>query len=298
MNDQEDTASHHVCVDSQGLLLILGDTLDDLEAARIAMGNRLRALTTPEEIGENGGSFGKGIPADHPVAARLAGLLDALDGLEHQAELELKRAMRTHPLGPWVKRTVGVGEKQAARLLASIGDPTTRSTVSQLWAYCGYHVLHPGHTSGDTQRDAAGVDPSSDTGHGLPDAQSGTAGVAPTRQKGRKANWNPTAKSRVFLVAESCIKKSHSPYRPVYDEARAKYADSTHSHECKRCGPSGHPALVGSPLSAGHQHARALRIVAKAILRDIWVEARRATGPPTPIVAPPDEPLPASEAVA
>ncbi len=48
-------------------------------------------------------------------------------------------------------------------------------------------------------------------------------------------------------------------------------ADKTHTVECVRCGPSGKPAQPGSPWSKGHQHAHALRVVGKEILRDLWV---------------------------
>jgi hypothetical protein len=39
--------------------------------------------------------------------------------------------MRAHPLGPWVKRTTGVGEKTGARLLAAIGDPAALPSVKK-----------------------------------------------------------------------------------------------------------------------------------------------------------------------
>lgn len=61
--------------------------------------------------------------------------------------------------------------------------------------------------------------------------------------------------------------------RAVYDDTRAKYADAVHAVPCVRCGPAGQPAPTDSPLSAGHQHARALRAIAKTILRDLWREA-------------------------
>lgn len=100
-------------------------------------------------------------------------------------------------------------------------------------------------------------------------------GVAPRRRKGQHANWNDAARMRARLVAESCIKARTSPYRLTYDEGRAKYADAVHNQPCPQCGPAGKPAQPGSPLSAGHQHARALRLVAKAILRDMYLEAKR-----------------------
>lgn len=266
---------------ADALLLIFADALDDLERVRIATENRVRSLVQV-----------KGMEGT-PEQARLEGLCDGLRAMEHGAELELKRALRTHPLGPWVKRTIGIGEKQGARLLAAIGDPASRKMVSQLHSYCGYDVLNPGHAQIETQTADAGVqplpadqnlrdtqatyvgrDPSSDTAQGADDTQRKVGGVAPSRTRGQKANWNATAKMRAFLVAESCIKQRTSPYRLVYDNGREKYADSLHDHECVRCGPSGKPAAVGSPLSLGHQHARAMRLVAKEVLKDLWTEAK------------------------
>ena len=172
---------------------------------------------------------------------------------ERKATNELRKAVKAHPLGPWIGGQLGVGEKQAGRLLGVLGDPylrvnpetgeVTARTVSQLWSYCGH---------GDA--------------------------AAQVRRRGEKGNWNATLKMRAHLIAESCIKQAPSPYRRVYDEARAKYADATHKEDCKRCGPSGKPALAGSPLSDGHKHARALRAAAKIFLRDLWAEARRLQG--------------------
>jgi len=70
-----------------------------------------------------------------------------------------------------------------------------------------------------------------------------------------------------------------SPYRLVYDAARAKYADAVHPSQCVRCGPAGSPALAGSKLSDAHKLARALRAVSKAIVKDLWREARRLHHP-------------------
>lgn len=262
------------------LLALAADVLDDLERVRIANENRLRQLTRTEEDAD-GLERGFGLPADHPDVRRLAGLVDGLATAEHQAELNLTRLMRKHPLGPWVKQARGVGDKQAARLLAAIGDPYINTlhnrprTVSELWAYAGYHVLPAGHAPRDAQIRLAG----GGSAGGNPDHLEGVAhgpavGVAATRVRGQRANWSATAKMRAHLVAVSIV-KSGGPYRETYDAARAKYTDAVHAAECRRCGPSGKPALVGSPLSAGHQHARALRAVAKDVLRDLWREAKR-----------------------
>lgn len=222
-------------VGADGALLAAADVLDDLERTRIAAENRLRSLTGP-----------KGQVPWAPTVDMLAGLVDGLADLERTATRVVEKQVKAHPLGPWVQSTIGVGLKQGGRLIAAIGDPYWHPegrprTVSELWALCGYHVIN---------------------------------GEAPKRRKGQRANWSPTAKMRAYLVAESCIKQARSPYRPVYDDTRAKHAEATHNAPCARCGPSGNPALEGSPLSAGHQHARAMRAVAKAVLRDMWVAAR------------------------
>jgi hypothetical protein len=223
------------------LLRVASDALDGLERERVATGNRLESLRRVK------GMAGTAVEAE--LEALHAGLLE----LEHDATLALQRALRRHPLGPWVKRTVGVGEKQGARLLAAIGDPAARPNPAKLWQYCGH---------GDPARSRL--------------------------RKGAKVEHNPTAKMRVRLVAESCMKHRHSPYRAVYDCERAKWAERD--------------------TTDGHRHAHALRIVGKAILLDLWREARaidlsaptlatpalrvepvpaRATVPATPMPGPP-----------
>lgn len=224
-------------------LAFAADVLDDLERVRIANANRLRQLTRTA-TDSDGEDRGFGLSLEHPDVARLAALVLALKGLEHQAELNLNRAMREHPLGPWVSSTIGIGEKQGARLIASIGDPYWHPDdrprrVGELWSLCGY---------GDAK--------------------------AQVRRRGVKANWSPDAKMRAYLVAESCMKQRTSPYRVVYDDVRNRYAEATHDEPCVRCGPSGHPADTGSALSDGHKHARALRAVSKALLLDLWRAAR------------------------
>ncbi|WP_130291689.1 hypothetical protein [Pseudonocardia sediminis] len=265
------------------LLALAADVLDDLERVRIANENRLRQLTR-DEADADGEERGFGLTLDHPDVKRLDALVAALAKAEHDAELNLKRQLRQHPLGPWVKQARGVGEKQAARLLASIGDPYWNDlhqrprTVSELWAYAGYHVLSARPTTYDAQvRSASGVSTGGGPSQAPSDLQRSDAGVAASRARGQRANWSADAKMRAHLVAVSIV-KAGGPYREVYDEGRAKYADAVHQVECKRCGPAGKPALPGSLISAGHQHARALRLVAKAVLKDLWREARRLHG--------------------
>ena len=266
-------------------LAFLADTVDDIEGIRKATANRLRIMTATEPD-EDGVLRGFGYPETHPAVASLAQFLELVVAAEKAAVKNLERQLRKHPLYPWVLQHRGVGAKQAARLLASIGDPYIRPewirtdetvvpegprTVSALWAYMGLHV---------------------------------SAGAAPKRTKGVQSNWSEVARMRVWNVARSVVKSGidtstcvgvgnsetgeaiHKDgcgcgsYRLLYDAGRAKYADATHPAPCVRCGPKGNPAEAGSPLSPGHREARALRLVMKAIVKDLWREAKAYHEPP------------------
>jgi hypothetical protein len=257
-------------------LAAAADTLDDIERLRMASENRLRQFTRSQsEVDADGGQRGFGWTLEYPAVAMLAGIVrgmkcdsevvrqalgaeklpkckakDERRCLEHDAERNLTRALRAHPLGSWVKTQKGIGEKQGGRLVAAVGDPYVRPalllpddswepvrprTVSELWAYCG---LKPGQK----------------------------------RKRGERANWSAAAKMRAWNVAGSMLKAGN---REVYDKRKAHTEGMLHDGECVRCGPSGKPALPGTPWSDGHRHADALRVVSKEILKALWHEARR-----------------------
>jgi len=291
--------------------------LDDLERVRISNENRLRHLTR-EGLDKDGLERGLGLTMEHPSVVRLDAIMKLILKAENDATLNLKRQLRAHPLGPWARSIRGLGDKQVARLLAVVGDPYIRPAmdypdgteeparprrVSELMRYCGYgdiHRLPAGQRAPDTQAHHAGGDQrGSDPGQPSSGTQLRSAGVAATRTRGQRIHWSPEAKSRLYVIAEACMKQLAkpcavdetlgyavhvegcrcSPYRLVYDTARAKYADAVHPAQCVRCGPAGSPALAGSKLSDAHKFARALRAVSKAIVKDLWREARRLHNP-------------------
>jgi hypothetical protein len=207
---------------ADALLLILADGLDDLEKLRIAQENRLRSLTTI-----------KGLAQTDQAAVEQAAIVDGLI------------SMKAHPLGPWVNRTVGIGLKQAGRLLATIGDPAWNATEdrprrgpAELWQFCGH---------GDPERSKL--------------------------RKGQKVEHSPQAKMRTRLIAMSVIKqvgrtgaagtatkptelsRRPSPYRAVYDQARAHWRETR------------------PDATDGHSHSHGLRVVGKAVLRDLYRES-------------------------
>lgn len=293
------------------MLGLLAANVDDLEKTRIAVANRL-GQATRSEPDSDGEVRGFGLDERNPYVRQSAVVLAALEEAERTAIRSLERAMRRHPLGPWVAAKRGVGAKQAARLLAVIGDPYIKPPqivddngrevivparprqVSELWALCGYHVLPARHNGVATQGGNAGGNQTGHPGQVGAGTHRLNAGVAPRRQRGVSANWNEEARVRARMIAESAAKQLDktcpvdpevkfavhvedcrcSEFRKVYDAGREKYLHAVHAAPCAQCGPAGSPAPAGSSLSDGHKHARALRLVAKEILKSLWVEAR------------------------
>lgn len=228
-------------------LRIAADLFARAQAERIATGNLLR-------------TYDPDFFADHYAR---------LEATEHAAKLMLRRCYkRVAPpeLRAWQEASKGVGPDSFARILGHLGDPYIATphrwegtgadrvliqgesyvrTVAQLWQYCGHGDPARRKTKGMTAADAFAL-------------------------------GSPTLKMLVHLQAEWCMKQPGGRYRLVYEAARLSAADKTHATPCVRCGPSGKPAVEGSPWSAGHQHAHALRIVGKELLRDMWL-VRSAT---------------------
>lgn len=283
-------------------LSFAADVLDDIERLRIAQANRLQILTRTE-VDADGEVRGFGLDESHPDVARLAGMVEALKAIEHDAIKALQKTLRKHPLHEWVSTTKGIGEKQGARLLAAIGgDPYWNAregkprTVSALWAYCGLHVIEKtvdqsiathhaldvtgGHHASDTQSSnahgagAQGGDPN----YSLNDNPVTTVGVAPRRTRGQRANWSTIAKTRTHLVAESCIKQLKAPCHAAPFEGRWL---AIHYDECV-CSPfrltydkrRGHTSVTHPEWTDGHRHNDALRVTSKDILRRLWREGR------------------------
>ena len=221
-------------------LRVCADQFARAQAARIAVSNLLRT-------------------SDHDM---FGPILADLKETEKLCKLALRRCYRRvvpASLRNLQKMEEGLGEDSFARILGHLGDPyiatphwwegTRRKrvlmqgepyvrTISQLWQYCGHG--RPGRVAkGATAKELA-------------------------------AQGNPTLKMLVHLQAEWCMRQK-GRYRELYVTTREAVEDKAHSVPCVRCGPSGRPALEGTPWSIGHQHAHALRIVGKEILRDMWL---------------------------
>lgn len=194
-----------------------------------------------------------------------------LEQSEHQLKLAMIRCYRRvvdPSIREWQEATTGIGDHTLARLLGAIGhprhatphhwegegddrvliaDPPFERNLAKLWAYCGHGDPARRRRKGMTAEDGAAL-------------------------------GNPRAKMLVHLLAEAAMKcvgsaaaaaanseglspstRARSPYRDVYDQARATYADRTDGD--------------GKEWTPARQHAAALRLVGKEILRDLWLAA-------------------------
>lgn len=224
------------------VLQTLAAGLDDVESTRVAQANRYRILTTTAEDSD-GDVRGFGLSEDHPAVAALQAQLGTLEFLDKQMSKALAKQLRAHPLYPWVKATKGLGDKTIARLLGAIRDPYWNDlhdrprTVGELFAYCG------------------------------------VAGPGLRRARGQKSNWSPDARKRLWIIATTIVKVGGT-YRAVYDAGREQYAEKLHTEPCAQCGKKGEPASTGTPWRDGHKHAGAVRLVMRAVLRDLWTGSR------------------------
>jgi hypothetical protein len=235
------------------LLSALADVLDDLENTRTANANRLRQFTRDiyDADGELRG-FGWQHNPDTDIAALAAqheAIVEGIIMLEKQATKDLERRLRLHPLWPWIKAQKGVGAKQAARLLAVVQDPGWNARderprgVAEFWQYCGH---------GDPARSK--------------------------RRKGQRVEYSPTAKTRVHLIADSCVRAgvrrldgAGDRFTPDTRRAITHYGQVYYDRRVTTWGREDWTDI--------HQHNDALRIVGKALLRDLWRAAQHLHKP-------------------
>ena len=150
------------------------------------------------------------------------------EGLEAELDADIALAVRDEPICEQLEVLKGIGPLLAAKMIALI-DIERADTVSALWRYAGYGVV-----DGERERPV----------------------------KGEKLHFNKRLKTTVYLVGSSFLKCS-SPYRQVYDKARAYYEANRPDWPKKR------------------QHLAAMRKMVKTFLAHLWERWREVEGLPT-----------------
>lgn len=266
----------------------LGRTLDDVERARIQVGNRIAAISRGEEVVYDG-----------QVPPAVLASFDLLVSAEEEIVKEMERTWRKHPLYGWSRNVPGVGDKLISRLLAEIGDPTLRPvghfeepdnarrkfvvdgyeprSLSQLLAYTGHG--DPARRK-RASRNGSGMSQAEALRLGNPVAKkrlfliakAGTQHMCPACKENsrrvkaeRKAAGMSQAEIGRYIppAAEGCVCAVTHPLRFAYDSARAKYSIRTHDEGVR----------VGQLWADAHIKAAALRYTGKVFLKMLHAAA-------------------------
>ena len=211
-------------------------------------------------------ALGEDLP-DLALAALDEGI-DKLKPIRRKLLGELETIVAGSPLGEWISETHGLGK--GLILLLGICPPLTEfDTVSAVWKYAGLHV---------------------------------SDGSAVRGQRGQRLGFDPVRRAYAIKRVADPIMKVGGPYREVYDDRRA-HTLGTHPPMLDEDGELAHPGcehcaeamaktkrhregreytrrrsapsfdcsnLGGVHWTDGHRHADALRVTAKAVLRDAY----------------------------
>jgi hypothetical protein len=238
-----------------GNLRLLVATFTDLQRARIRIQNRKTAYEDRNTLVVGGTDL----------------VLQGIYTLEQDADADLVRSyLRTvdPKLIAWQQGTPGIGEHQMALLLGLVGDPLMAYPKKVVKVEEGKRKRETGRRVNNTVPDGEPYIRSVASlraycGFGAPlrrrrasDDQPGMTGDE------AKALGNTRAKVVVWNMTKSVIMHRNPKYRLIYDEAK----------EAKQ--------NASEPWRPAHIDAHAYRLVAKAIIKDIWVAAGGEPEPP------------------
>jgi hypothetical protein len=154
-------------------------------------------------------------------------LFEMMENAEKVVSKQMSEALEGHPAWGWLSQVKGVGPTLATQLLGMIDDIEKSPSISSLWKFAGYGV--------------------------------GDDGSADRLRKGETACYNKRLKVVVWKIGTSFL-KCNSPYRRIYDEAKAYYQENR---------PDWSPIRI---------HRASLRKMNKIFLQHLWVKWREAEG--------------------
>lgn len=170
--------------------------------------------------------------------AALDSMIASLMPVRARLKKELVVVMKGSRLAEWVGSTHGLGPGLyfVLGLMPPI-DEENLTSPAKVWRYLGLDVVHSADEEPETDED----------GNFLPGQ-----GEARRRRRGKVAGFSPYLRAQAIYRIADPIVKVGGPYREVYDRRKAR---------TKETWPD---------ATDGHRHADALRVTAKAVLRDAW----------------------------
>lgn len=222
----------------------LYDAYTQTQKLRISIGNRISAV----ERGTD----------DAPLSSSIGKLYKDLGDGEKAIFKDMGLSLKGHAAWRWLQEVKGIGPTLATKLIALIEPIERFATVSKLWRYSGYAVIHVCQDCG---------------WRGFADKcyECGSMKMKGQRErpvKGEKLTYNIKLKTALYLCAESFLKQ-RAPYRAIYDEARVFYL----ARETGANLPDGR-----KPWTDGHQHMASMRKMSKIFLQHLWLTWREAEG--------------------
>lgn len=167
-----------------------------IQKDRIRFGNQLYAksgVESEEEESEEPERFKPEVITDAETIAILEKYYLVFLTMELELDRDIKRAVESEEIYEYLKPIKGLGPILSAKLISMI-DPARANTASALWRYAGFGVTIGEDGIGRAERPVKGV----------------------------KLPYNAKLKSTMFLVVSSFL-KCNSPYRAIYDAAKARY---------------------------------------------------------------------------
>jgi hypothetical protein len=249
-------------------------------------------------------------------------VVDRFQTMESWLGEQLKKALRQHPLWPWLSQFPGLGGVHTARLIARIGDP--RRFPGQ---QCDRgHTFAPIPEVGSSTRLACPfVDMTTGEmcpGRVLP-PRSGTGtrsvwhylglhvvdGRSPRKTKGQKADWDPLGRTAVLQpdgIADAIVRNRVPIYRERYDREKARLMTERGVEYLTENERSAGPRSVVQSAVSGQDRggagaevhgasdavhglrpfqldALARKIAAKAFVGDLLAEWKRLAGADNPL---------------
>jgi hypothetical protein len=227
-------------------------TYEQAQQLRLETMNRMRCWlrdTIPKEDWSGKNFSDKQVMENEELPLDIRQIVtDNLGQMEKDTKKMMKRALKNHPLWPWLKDTKGISIILAARLLHRI-DGKEFPQVSNLWSY---------------------------------------AGLDGSRWKGKPHNWELTSvcyligKSFVLVGKGGKYRKiyeerkEYEKTKPACDkckETRAKLEGSNTEKDRERL-----EKWIKGQCSPGHIDNKARRYAVKEFLKDLWAEMANCSG--------------------
>jgi len=239
-------------------LRALVDVRQMLQKSRVAFGNRTAAIERGSDNAE---------PETHALLARWE---ERFQQLEDAANEDISFVIGDNPLVESMIQVKGVGQILAAKIIALV-DIQKADTVSSLWSYAGYGLSEywmdgdgsvkapksgwQWKKTSEDKKEKVFVEADQEPGWKL-------VVVRDRAVEGWVLPYNRRLKTSLYVLAGSFL-KSNSPYRAIYDDAKAYYQEAR------------------PDWTKAHRHNAALRKMMKVWLSHLWEVWRKMEGLPT-----------------